>query len=50
MLSILISHINSSLDQRPFARMSDMESNQIYTRTKLFVYVFLLGLRTEQNF
>ena len=32
--------------QRPFACMSDLESNQIYMRTKSFLY---LGLRTEQN-
>ena len=27
----------------------DPESKQIYTRTKVFLYVFV-GLRTEQNF
>ena len=33
--------------QRPCACMSDLESNQIHTRTKSFLY---LRLRTEQNF
>ena len=32
-----------------FACMNDPESKQIYTWTKLFLYVFV-GLRTEQNF